>query len=80
VVGIVPWPFEINLSENEVERVFTIPLEWLANPDNYEEKWMVLRNARQERVVIFRPYEGEVLWGITARLTLNLLRLIEATE
>lgn len=77
VVGIAPWPFELHLSAHEVERVFTIPLSWLADEHNREEKWMVLRNARQERVVVYHPYDGEILWGITARLTLNFLRLLE---
>ncbi|HZU86262.1 MAG TPA: CoA pyrophosphatase [Anaerolineaceae bacterium] len=80
VVGITSWPFEMQLSLDEVERVFTIPLDWLADQRNREEKWIVLRNARQDRMVIYHPYDGEILWGITARLTLNLLRLLGLTD
>ncbi len=80
VVGIAPWPFEMKLSPYEVERVFTIPLTWLAEERHYEEKMVMVRNARQERVVIFEPFDGEILWGITARLTLNFLRLLKLTQ
>jgi len=27
-------------------------------------------------VIYFQPYDGEVLWGASARITLNLLRIL----
>ncbi len=32
VVGVMPWPYAIRPEPAEVERVFTIPLDWLADP------------------------------------------------
>jgi 8-oxo-dGTP pyrophosphatase MutT (NUDIX family) len=34
VVGVVKWPAVFRVGEHEVARIFTIPLEWLANPSN----------------------------------------------
>ena len=38
VVGVIPWPFEIRTEPAEVERVFTLPLAWLADTVNWEER------------------------------------------
>jgi 8-oxo-dGTP pyrophosphatase MutT (NUDIX family) len=77
VVGMIPWPYDLRLSPQEVSRVFTIPLAWLANPSNRVEKEMVLPDGRNERVVFFNTYDGEKLWGATARITLNFLKLLD---
>ena len=37
VVGIIPWPYEFQLSRFEVSRVFSIPLNWMAQPSNWDE-------------------------------------------
>src|SRR5574341_1065804 len=34
VVGVIPWPMVFRVGKDEVERVFTIPLEWLAESRN----------------------------------------------
>ena len=39
IVGVIPWPFPIQLEEIEVSRVFSIPLEWLADPDHHEIRY-----------------------------------------
>jgi 8-oxo-dGTP pyrophosphatase MutT (NUDIX family) len=36
VIGIIPWPYPIRLEQEEVSRVFTIPLAWLADPTHHE--------------------------------------------
>jgi len=36
VVATIPWPYQLTLDAAEVSRVFTVPLTWLANEDNYE--------------------------------------------
>ena len=75
VVGVIPWPYNLRLSPIEVSRAFTIPLEWLADPNNYEEKQRsVPRMHGSVTVIYYNPYDGEVLWGATARFTLTLLK------
>ena len=31
-VGQISWPYELTINHDEVESVFTIPLNWLAEP------------------------------------------------
>lgn len=77
VVGRIRWPNEFVLSPQEVSRVFTIPLAWLADPANREERPRTLPNGYYEKVIFYQPYDGEVLWGASARITLDLLRILE---
>jgi len=76
VVGRVCTPFELIISEDEVSRAFTIPLRWLGDPANYEERPWQRPNGRQAQVIFFTPYDGELLWGATARIMLNFLRVL----
>jgi hypothetical protein len=77
VVGVIPWPYEFHLEIEEVSRVFTIPLAWLADPVNREER---MRNLPAPfapiPVIYFHPFSGETLWGVSASLTVSLLKLI----
>ena len=77
VVGLIPWPYTLRPSPEEVSRIFTIPLGWLANPQNYEERQRQLPPPHEPvSVVYFKPYDGEILWGASARFTLTLLDLL----
>ncbi|OGO35049.1 MAG: hypothetical protein A2W35_20090 [Chloroflexi bacterium RBG_16_57_11] len=77
VVGVIPWPYELHPAEAEVSRVFTIPLDWLAQPANHAERSRQLPAPyAPAKVAYFEPYDGEVLWGASARITLNLVRAL----
>ena len=74
VVAQIPWPYEFIPQEEEVDRIFTIPLKWLSNPDHYEVRMQGLQILGQNvPVIYFHDYEGELLWGASARITLLLL-------
>ncbi len=81
IVGLIPWPYSLRLARHEVTRVFTIPLDWLADRNNYEIRHRPLPAPFEPiPVVYFLPYDGELLWGASARITLALLsslRLID---
>ncbi|MCU0484501.1 MAG: CoA pyrophosphatase [Anaerolineales bacterium] len=84
VIGVIPWPYPFTLQPQEVSRVFTIPMDWMAKPDNYEIKQrefppsaQIPPQFRNIQVIYYRQYDGELLWGITAEVTLRLLRLLE---
>ena len=77
VVGVIPWPYPVRLEPAEVARVFTIPLLWLANPQNWEERPFVLDGVvTPSPVIAYHKYDGEILWGISARITLDFLGLL----
>jgi 8-oxo-dGTP pyrophosphatase MutT (NUDIX family) len=74
VVGSIPWPYHLRPAAYEVDRVFTIPLSWLADPANHEQRQRQLPVPFPSiPVIYFHPYDQEVLWGASARFTLALL-------
>ena len=76
-VGIIPWPYRISLAEDEVSRVFTIPLDWLSNPENREEQLRALPPPfKSIPVIYFKPYDGEILWGASARFATEFTDLL----
>lgn len=76
VVGRIPWPTPLKLAAEEVSRAFLVPLHWLADPANHVELPLTRPDGRIEKVIYFSPYQGEQIWGATARITLNFLRAI----
>lgn len=77
VVGVLPWPYKIRPEPAEVERVFTIPLNWLSDPVNWEVRSVTPAGApRAFQVIYYHSYDGEILWGATARMTHNLLSVL----
>ncbi len=79
IVGVVSWPSELVLSSDEVSRAFTIPLQWLADPGNREIR-ILNRLGRNVEVIYYQSYDGEILWGATARMVKNLLDVLEKKE
>lgn len=81
VVGVIPWPYPLRLETKEVSRAFTIPLDWLADPENHEIRQRVMPAPNPTvPVIYFRHYDGELLWGISARFTLTLLEVLELSK
>ena len=73
VVGVVKWPNVFRVGEHEVARVFTIPLGWLANATN---RWQFEIGVKKRSVIAYHPYDGELLWGATARMTVDFLKVL----
>jgi hypothetical protein len=77
-VGKIPWPYDIVLEKEEVSRVFTIPLEWLADPSNRRIQYRELPDPHSPiPVIYFDRYDGELLWGVSAEITLNFLESLQ---
>ena len=81
IVGVIPWPYPFRPEPAEVARVFTIPLLWLADRANWDEQPINREGInRPFPVVRYRPYDGEILWGASARITLDLLKTVMGKE
>jgi len=89
VVGIIKWPTTLTLQKEEVSRAFTIPLSWLRDRNNFtlRPRNEVDNNAattdnpnRPHPIVVYQQYDKEVLWGATARMTLNFLQALDAGD
>jgi len=77
VVGVIPYPYAFKTAGYEVARVFTIPLLWLADKNNY---WEFYRRNSDRAFVAYHPYDGELLWGATGIMTVNFLKVIGLLE
>lgn len=74
IVGVIPFPYAFKVSNIEVARVFTIPLLWLSDRNNY---WEFFLQDSERSLIAYHPYDGELLWGATARMTVSFLKTIE---
>lgn len=80
IVGRIPWPYALSLQKDEVSRVFTIPLSWLADPSNRQDRLrQILPSYDPIPVIYFRLYDGELLWGASARFTVTLIDILNST-
>ena len=76
-VAVMDWPYRLQLDEIEVARAFTMPLNWLAQESNYRtEQRQHPDSQRPWPVVYYDLYDGEMLWGATARMTLSLIEVL----
>jgi 8-oxo-dGTP pyrophosphatase MutT (NUDIX family) len=73
VVGVIKWPAVFKVGEHEVARIFTIPLGWLANSNH---RWQFERPGTDLTLIAYHPYDGELLWGATARMTVDFLKVL----
>ena len=73
IVAIIPKKNEFKLSKQEVDRVFSIPLNWLVDQKNNYLKERKINNNASIQVRYFKKYDGEILWGATARITLEFI-------
>ncbi len=76
-VAIMVWPAKMNINKCEVESVFTIPLKWLMDEGNYYEEDYHNEKFGIRRVIHYKDYNGEHLWGFTAKVVHELIGLIK---
>jgi 8-oxo-dGTP pyrophosphatase MutT (NUDIX family) len=73
VVGVINWPYAFRVHSVEVSRVFTIPLAWLADKSNMQE---FVPAGSNRTVIAYFPFDGELLWGASARMTVDFLHVL----
>ena len=79
IVGCIVRPFHVELSREEVGRVFTIPLVWLEQEKHRQMRPYHAADGRVFDVIYYDLYDGELLWGATACLTVTFLRRMGLT-
>lgn len=70
-VAALPRPASFILRRAEVAEVFSVPLSALANPQMVEDR-LVKIEGHERRLRIFHV-GGRIVWGLTARIVMNLL-------
>jgi 8-oxo-dGTP pyrophosphatase MutT (NUDIX family) len=78
-VGQIPWPYAFNLANEEVHSIFSIPLAWLANPENHQVRYRSFA-GREFPVIYFEHYDGYQLWGASAEMAMVLLSALNLTR
>ena len=76
-VGFINWPVEFKINPAEVKSVFTIPLAWLKDERNYYEADYHSPEFGVRKVIHYQEFQGEHLWGYTARVTRQFLELLK---
>lgn len=76
IVGLVQWPQKLTLDQHEVMRAFTIETDWLSDSENWQEREVDLPLRGKVKSIFYNEYKGEILWGLTARMTQNFLHRI----
>lgn len=80
VVGEIPWPLDLAPDPVEVARVFSIPLAWLGNPENRRVRvWPSPDHPQARDVVFYNEFDQELLWGVSARITVDFLACLMRT-
>ncbi len=73
-VGIIPYPYEFIINEDEIEELVEVPLSALADERNYREEVYIIEGAPNMGRVF--EYNGRVIWGATARILKQFLDLV----
>lgn len=73
-VGVVPYPYQAQLNQEEVEGLVEIPLSFLRDPANLRvERWKVQGHIYD---VLFWDYGPHTIWGATAQMLKEFLDLV----
>lgn len=79
-VGLIHWPYMLSLNRFEVAAAFTVPVRWLAIPENFSRRERLLGPDMTILPSIrYKAYDGRVIWGATAWITYELIRAICST-
>ena len=70
VVGMIVPPLSLVPDEHEVAEIFEVPLAFLTDPANYRFETRVRGNVERQFYAI--PYGSHFIWGLTARILVNL--------
>lgn len=79
ITPVVGWASKADgfkANPSEVSRIFTIPIDWLASPSNWEKRAYKTQTMTRQDVIFYDQYDGEILWGVTAELVQTMLKLL----
>jgi 8-oxo-dGTP pyrophosphatase MutT (NUDIX family) len=73
-VGVIPYPYPFKLSAFEVERLIELPLDYLLSKAKFKEASFTYEG--QPSINLHIDYQGDVIWGATARILKNFLDIL----
>ncbi|HWS23177.1 MAG TPA: CoA pyrophosphatase [Anaerolineales bacterium] len=72
-VAALPTNYQVQPNPVEVEKVFSVPIDWLTDPINRIEG---IHPDSKSHIYKFAPFEDEVIWGITAGILVDFLKVV----
>ena len=75
-VGFVPFPYDFVISEEEVERLIIVPMDVFQSENSENDVYAVEFEGRTYHTKAYE-YNGDVIWGATARMIENFMEIIE---
>ncbi len=70
VVGVITPPFAVTPDPGEVAEVFEVPLSFVLDPANHRFETRIMSGVQRQFYAV--PYGDYYIWGLTARLLVNL--------
>ena len=77
-VGLIPYPHQLTPSEDEIAEILEVPLALFIDDANRRTKRLEYR-GRQTTVYYF-DYQGQTIWGVTARILVGVLQLLASED
>jgi len=77
-VGMIPHPYEFRISEQEIAQLLEVPLSFFLDERNCRTELKPFRG--REITVYYFDYQGHTIWGVTARIMVGFLRLLQAAD
>jgi 8-oxo-dGTP pyrophosphatase MutT (NUDIX family) len=69
LVGLVKAGFELKLGTQEVEEAFEVPLDFLLDSGNHQQRSAIFKGQERQFYVI--EYDDYLIWGATAAMVVN---------
>lgn len=74
-VGLIPYPYDFKINPREVERILEVPFDvFLPRPGG--DKILPVEYEGGVFEGLAYPYEGDVIWGATARIMKNFMLIL----
>ncbi|MBW1914780.1 MAG: CoA pyrophosphatase [Deltaproteobacteria bacterium] len=75
-VGLIPYPYDFRLNTSEVDRLVCAPFEAFLSGTTLKEPHLSEFKAVSDLGPAYQ-YQGEVIWGATAKIIHNLVGIME---
>jgi 8-oxo-dGTP pyrophosphatase MutT (NUDIX family) len=75
-VGLIPYPYDFRTNAQEVKELLEVPFQVFLSGDSAGENTPVVCEGGTYYGLAYR-YQGEVIWGATARIMQNLVNLVK---
>jgi len=74
-VGLIPYPYPFKVSPEEVKKLIEVPFGFFLSDPSRDRTMAVEYEGKTYRSLAY-PYDGDVIWGATARIMENLVEVL----